>query len=191
MKRYLPDGPNRLVCTAKEGDTKVSIQAFRIGAFSFPEAAEGGIEDVATCSERTDMVERRMRALRALVMHSGALVVIVDDDESVRESLPDLLRQLGYGAQAFASAEELLASDAVLKAKCLILDIGLPGMSGPDLQRELLRRGYATPAIFITGRSNRSIPPDLLEKAGIACLFKPFSEQDLQAALDVALQEGG
>ena len=134
---------------------------------------------------------RALQALQALLMHSGALVVIVDDDESVRESLPDLLRQLGYGTQAFASAEELLASDAVLKAKCLILDIGLPGMSGPDLHRELLRRGYATPAIFITGRSNRSIPPDLLEKAGIACLFKPFSEQDLQAALDVALQEGG
>jgi len=179
---------------AKEGDTKVSIQAIRIGAFSFPEAAEGGIKDVATCSERTDVVEHRMgalQALQALLMHSGALVVIVDDDESVRESLPDLLRQLGYGAQAFASAEELLASDAVLKAKCLILDIGLPGMSGPDLHRELLRRGNATPAIFITGRSNRSIPPDLLEKAGIACLFKPFSEQDLQAALNVALQEGG
>ena len=124
-------------------------------------------------------------------MPDGALVVIVDDDESVRESLPDLLRQLGYAAQAFGSAEELLASDVALKAACLILDIGLPGMSGPDLQRELLRRGYPTPTIFITGRSNRSIPPDLLREAGIACLFKPFSEPDLQAALDVVLQEGG
>jgi FixJ family two-component response regulator len=60
-------------------------------------------------------------------------------------------------------------------------------MSGPDLQGELIRRGYSIPTIFITGRADRSIPPGLLEKGGIACLFKPFSEQELRAALDVAL----
>jgi FixJ family two-component response regulator len=119
-------------------------------------------------------------------MCNGALVVIVDDDQSVRESLPDLVRQMGYTPQSFASAEEFLGSDAVVDAKCLILDIGLPGMSGPDLQRELIRRGCATPTIFITGRPERSIPPGLLQVGGIACLFKPFSEHDLRAALDVA-----
>ena len=68
------------------------------------------------------------------------LVSIVDDDESVRESLPDLLREFGFAVQAFSSAEEFLASDYVVQTGCLILDIAMPGMSGPDLQRELMRR---------------------------------------------------
>lgn len=130
------------------------------------------------------------RAMWELYMGDGALVVIVDDDVSVRESLPDLVRQLGYAAQAFASAEEFLASGAISSAACLILDIGMPGMSGPDLHRELVRRGYATPTIFITGRSDHSIPPGLIQERNIACLFKPFSEEDLRTALDMALQEG-
>jgi FixJ family two-component response regulator len=119
-------------------------------------------------------------------MRNVAVVVIVEDDESVRESLPDLLNQLGCAARAFASAEEFLASDAVSDAKCLILDINLPGMSGPDLQRELIRRGFSIPIIFMTGSPDR-ISPDLLKEGGIACLLKPFSEQDLRAALDIAL----
>jgi FixJ family two-component response regulator len=120
-------------------------------------------------------------------MGNPALVVVVDDDVSVRESLPDLLNQLGHEARAFSSAEEFLASDVVSDAKCLILDIGLPGMSGPDLQRELIRRGFSIPTIFITGRPDRSIPPGLLEAGAIACLFKPFSEQELRDALVIAL----
>lgn len=122
------------------------------------------------------------------LMRNAAVVVVVEDDESVRESLPDLLNELGYAARAFTSAEEFLASDAIPDAKCLILDIGLPGMSGPDLQRELIRRGLSIPIIFITGRADRTIPPGLLKDGGAACLFKPFSEQDLRAALDIALQ---
>jgi FixJ family two-component response regulator len=121
-------------------------------------------------------------------MPNAVVVVIVEDDQSVRESLPDLLSQFGYAARTFASAEEFLASDEVSDAKCLILDIGLPGMSGPDLQRELIRRGFSIPTIFITGRPDRTIPPSLLKAGGIACLFKPFSEEDLRAALDIALQ---
>jgi FixJ family two-component response regulator len=120
-------------------------------------------------------------------MRNVAVVVVVEDDESVRESLPDLLNELGYSARAFVSAEEFLASDAVSAAACLILDIGLPSMSGPDLQRELIRRGFSIPTIFITGRPDRSIPPGLLDAGGIACLFKPFSEQELRDALLIAL----
>ena len=115
------------------------------------------------------------------------VVMIVEDDESVRESLPDLLNELGYAARAFASAEEFLASDGIGEAECMILDIGLPGMSGPDLQRELIRGGLSIPTIFITGRADRTIPPGLLEAGGIACLFKPFSEPELRAALETAL----
>jgi FixJ family two-component response regulator len=135
------------------------------------------------------VVDCPVLVLQGRVMRNYPLVVIVDDDESVRESLPDLIRELGCAARAFASAEEFLASDAVLHAECLILDIALPGMSGPDLKRELIRRGYTTPTIFITALSDRSIPPGLLPEEGIACLIKPFSEKDLQAALDVALRE--
>jgi FixJ family two-component response regulator len=120
-------------------------------------------------------------------MRNAAVVIIVEDDESVRESLPDLLNELGYAGRAFVSAEEFLASDAIGDAKCLILDIGLPGMSGPDLQRELIRRGFSIPTIFITARAERSIPAGLLEQSAVACLFKPFSEQELGEALDLAL----
>lgn len=123
-------------------------------------------------------------------MRDAAVVVIVEDDESVRESLPDLLEQFGYAARAFVSAEEFLASDALSAAQCLILDIALPGMSGPDLQRELIRRGLSIPTIFMTGGPHSSIPPDLLKQGAIACLLKPFSEQDLRNALDMALQGG-
>src|SRR5258706_14226705 len=82
-----------------------------------------------------------------LLMVTRLLVSVVDDDESVRESLPDLLRQFGYVAQAFSSAEAFLASEAVGETRCLILDIAMPGMSGPDLQQELIRRRHETPIV--------------------------------------------
>lgn len=128
-----------------------------------------------------------MPAMEGGMVETVALIIVVDDDESVRESLPDLLREFGFAAQAFESAEELLASADISAAKCLILDVGLRGMSGPELQRELLRRGHAIPTIFITARSRKSIPPDLLEQGAIECVFKPFSEQELREALDAAL----
>jgi len=120
-------------------------------------------------------------------MGNAAVVIIVDDDVSVRESLPDLLNQLGHAARAFSSAEEFLASDAIGDVKCLILDIGLPGMSGPDLQHELIRRGHSIPTIFITGRAENTIPPGLLKEGAVARLLKPFSEDDLRVALDLAI----
>jgi len=117
------------------------------------------------------------------------LVAVVDDDESVRESLPDLLRVLGYGATAFASAEEFLASERIPDTRCLILDIAMPGMSGPELHRELVRRGHTMPVIFITALAGKSLPSDLLQHGALACLTKPFSEQDLHGALLAALPE--
>jgi len=120
-------------------------------------------------------------------MDGRALVAVVDDDESVRESLPDLLRELGFAARPFESAEEFLAADCVADTRCLILDIAMPGMSGPELQRELIRRGHAMPTIFITAQSRQTLPPGLLQQGAVDCLFKPFSERDLRAALDAAL----
>lgn len=115
------------------------------------------------------------------------LVSIVDDDESVRESLPDLVRELGYSAMAFASAREFLSSGRPTETACLILDIAMPGMSGPELQRELMLRGHAIPIIFITAQADKSVRTSLLRKGAVACLFKPFREEDLRAALDAAL----
>jgi len=120
-------------------------------------------------------------------MGAQPLVAVVDDDESVRESLPDLLRELGYAATAFESAEDFLAFDRVADARCLILDIAMPGMSGPDLHRKLVIQGHAVPVIFITGLAERSRPPGLLQDGAVSCLSKPFSEGDLRIALAAAL----
>ena len=117
----------------------------------------------------------------------GSLVVVVDDDESVRESLPDLLKELGYAVRAFSSAEAFLASDCVGEARCLILDIAMPGMSGPDLQRELKRRRRKIPIVFITAHADESVRPRILEDGAVECLFKPFSEAALLGALSIAL----
>jgi FixJ family two-component response regulator len=121
-------------------------------------------------------------------MSKRSLVVVVDDDESVRESLPDLLGEFGFAAKAFASAEEFLASDFVREAKCLILDIAMPGMSGPDLQYELKRRGMKTPTVFITAQADETARQRLLRQDAVECLFKPFSDTALRDAVDAALR---
>jgi FixJ family two-component response regulator len=117
-----------------------------------------------------------------------SLVSVVDDDESVRESLPDLLREFGFAAQAFSSAEEFLASDYVGQTRCLILDIAMPGMSGPDLQRELTRRRQGIPIVFITANEDETVCPRLLEDGVVECLYKPFSDTALLRALNAALR---
>jgi FixJ family two-component response regulator len=117
-----------------------------------------------------------------------SLVSVVDDDESVRESLPDLLKELGYAVQAFSSAEEFLASEYVEQTKCLILDIAMPGMTGPDLQRELKLRRREIPIVFITAHREENVRRRLLEQGAVECLFKPFSERTLLEALHAALQ---
>jgi len=116
------------------------------------------------------------------------LVVVVDDDVSVRESLPDLLREFGLAAQAFASAHEFLTSGTLEQARCLILDVGLPGMSGPDLQSELALRGSKLPIVFITASRDESIRRRLVDQGAVECLFKPFSEAALHDALNNALR---
>jgi len=122
------------------------------------------------------------------MMSKRSLVSVVDDDESVRESLPDLLRQFGFAAQAFSSAEAFLASEVVSETSCLILDVAMPGMSGPDLQEELRRRRQEIPIVFITGNGDKTVRPRLLAQGAVECLFKPFSEAALLDALVAALR---
>jgi len=116
-----------------------------------------------------------------------SLVSIVDDDESVRESLPDLLRELGFAVQPFSSAEAFLASDYLDKTDCLILDIAMPGMTGPELQLELIRRNRSIPIIFITAQSDEAERQRVMDRGAVACLHKPFAEADLVQALNLAL----
>lgn len=118
------------------------------------------------------------------------LVSVVDDDESVRESLPDLLREFGFDARAFSSAEEFLASDFIGDTKCLVLDVAMSGMSGPDLQQELTRRRQEIPIIFITAHANEGIRPRLLARGAVECLLKPFSDTALLDALNAAVSSG-
>jgi len=121
-------------------------------------------------------------------MNTKLLVSIVDDDESVRESLPDLLKEFGFTSRAFSSAEEFLASDALSQTKCIILDIVMPGMSGLELQQELKLRKIATPIIFITARRDETVRSRLIERGALACLIKPFSDTALLEALNPAFQ---
>ena len=115
------------------------------------------------------------------------LVSVVDDDESIRESLPDLLQEFGFAVQTFASAEQFLTSDWLDKTQCLILDVAMPGMSGPDLFRELKRQKREIPVIFITAHESEATRQRLINQGAIACLFKPFDPNALVEALEKAL----
>ena len=123
------------------------------------------------------------------VTSKRALVSVIDDDESVRESLPDLLREFGYEAAAFCSAEEFLTSGDIGRTRCLILDVAMPSMSGPDLLRELKHRRQNIPVVFITAQRDETIRPRVIEQGAVDCLFKPFSDTALHQALKIALGE--
>ena len=120
-------------------------------------------------------------------MKTPLLVSVVDDDESVRESLPDLLKEFGFTARTFSSSEEFLASEEILQTACLILDIAMPGMGGPNLQRELERRQIKIPIIFITAQQDEDVRSRVLGNGAVQCLLKPFSDSALLRALNAAL----
>lgn len=121
-------------------------------------------------------------------MVNRPLVSVVDDDESVRESLPDLLLEFGFSVRTFASAEEFLASESIDDTQCLLLDIAMPGMSGPALQEELARQGRSIPIVFITANADDNTRPRLMQAGAVECLFKPFTESALLAAVTLALR---
>src|SRR5437899_5862008 len=103
------------------------------------------------------------------MMGKRSLVSVVDDDESVRESLPDLLREFGFAAEALSSAEEFLASDVVSDTSCLLLDIAMRGMSGPELQQELIRGQQEITMVFTTAQGDKAVRPRLLAHGAGEC----------------------
>lgn len=129
-----------------------------------------------------------MQSLEGRSKNGHPLLSVVDDDESVRESLPDLIKEFGFAARAFSSAEEFLSSGFVDETSCLILDIAMPGMSGPELHQELKRLGQEIPVIFITGQRDETIRARMLKQRAAGFLLKPFSDADLLAAIKTALQ---
>jgi FixJ family two-component response regulator len=129
--------------------------------------------------------------MKSLKDRSGSrrpLLSVVDDDESMRESLPGLIKEFGFAARSFSSAEEFLLSGSVDETSCLILDIAMPGMSGPELHQELKRRGDEIPVIFITGQKDERIRARVFEQGAAGFLLKPFSDAALLAAIKTALQ---
>jgi FixJ family two-component response regulator len=117
------------------------------------------------------------------------VVVAVDDDESVRESLPDLLKEFGFTVLAFSSADKFLASESIDRTTCLVLDMVMPGMSGVDLQAELKNRGRKIPIIFITAQKDASVRKRVLDQGAVDVLLKPFSDTALRKALSKAMGE--
>jgi FixJ family two-component response regulator len=123
-------------------------------------------------------------------MASRSLIALVDDGESVRESLPDLLQEFGFAAPAFASAEDFLASGCLAQTSCLVLDVAMPEMSGPDLHLELRRRRYSIPIVYVTAYAEDTLRPHLMEQGATTCLFKPFTDTELLEALQAVLRSG-
>ncbi len=118
-----------------------------------------------------------------------SLISVVDDDESLRESLEGLLKSLGYDTTVFSSAESFLSSEALAKTACLILDVRMPGMSGPELQRELISRRRNIPIIFITAHGDENVVAGVMADGAVDCLLKPFSEDSLLKAISRALPD--
>src|SRR5215813_9332221 len=125
--------------------------------------------------------------MQGMTITARALLAVVDDDEMLRESIPDLLREVGFEAKGFSSGQEFLSSDYVDETRCLILDVAMPGMSGLDLQDELNRRGQAIPIIFISGQKDEDIRKRAFRQGAVKFLYKPFSDSALLDAVNVAL----
>jgi len=128
-----------------------------------------------------------MRSKRGENTSERSLLSVIDDDERLRESLPELLREFGFAARAFSSGPEFLSSNYVDETRCLILDVAMPEMSGLDLQQELKCRGQAIPIIFISGQKDEDIRKQALRQGAVKFLYKPFSDSDLLEAVNAAL----
>jgi FixJ family two-component response regulator len=135
------------------------------------------------------MTKRPKRAFAISNTDDRPLVAVVDDDESVRESLPDLLKQFGFVTKAFGSAREFLSSGDLSEFHCLLLDVSMPSMSGPELQHALVSQGRRIPIVFLTAHVEGDLRARLLAQGAVECLFKPFTEGELQAALNAAIHQ--
>jgi len=124
-------------------------------------------------------------------MPGAALISIIDDDQSLREAVKALMRSLGLTAETFASAEDFLNSDSLHRTACLIVDVQMPGMSGPDLHHRLVTSGKPIPTILITAYPDNRARARALQAGVIGYLAKPFEESDLLACIRSAIGDAG
>ena len=139
------------------------------------------------CSIRLFPEEESMRG-ETRAMPSVPLMTIVDDDDSLRTSLDNLLRSVGFRAQGFASAEAFLRSHQVHATACLMLDVRMAGMNGLELQRQMVAANWQIPIIFITSHVDDEARARALDAGAVAFLYKPCREDDLLQAIDAALK---
>jgi FixJ family two-component response regulator len=117
------------------------------------------------------------------------LISVVDDDRSVVEAIVGLLESVGYTAAGFVSAQEFLNSPHLRRTACLILDVSMPGIGGPELQRRLASENIHTPIIFITAHGDQEVSAEVLTSGATALLRKPFNQESLLTALHLALAQ--
>ena len=117
------------------------------------------------------------------------VISVIDDDPSVRLATVDLLDSAGLTCHAFASAEEYLASEWLARTSCLVLDVSMPGLSGIELQQELVRSGYSIPVIFISAFPKERVRAQAANCGAICCLLKPYSDHELLGCIRMALGE--
>jgi FixJ family two-component response regulator len=115
-------------------------------------------------------------------------IAVVDDDQSVREALENLISSVGFEVKLFASAEAFLDSDAPLQSDCAVVDLRLPGISGLELQRRLAADGQSIPVVIITAQGDDQTRAEAVAAGAISFLKKPFKEEVLLAAIDSALK---
>jgi FixJ family two-component response regulator len=134
-----------------------------------------------------DGISGALRQKKEEMMADGVLIMIVEDDESMRKAIKRLIKSVGLSVEDFASAEDFLGSDRSPDAACLILDVRLPGMNGLELQRQLVTSNRRIPIIFISAHSDQPARAQALAAGAVGLLQKPFSEKDLFMAINSAL----
>ena len=169
----------RIYCTKVSIDTLVLIAAGPIPKYDRHQSLIGAFSVTA--------IRWIGKVCESQLMATRPIITVVDDDESVRESLPDLLKEFGFEAQTFSSAEDFLASESIAETRCLVLDVAMPGMTGPDLQRERTRRDHSTRIDFRTAQRDNAFGPHLIAEGAADYLFKPLEATDLLQALNTAL----
>jgi FixJ family two-component response regulator len=117
----------------------------------------------------------------------AATVFVVEDDPSVREALAGLIRSAGWSVEVFDSAHEFLARPKAEAPSCLVLDVGLPGLSGLDLQARMVAQHNDVPIVFITGHGDIPMSVRAMKAGAVEFLTKPFVDQDLLNGIQVAI----
>src|SRR6266849_6628710 len=126
---------------------------------------------------------------RSAISEQQAVIVVIDDDASMRRALDNLLKSVGFAVELFASPQEFLQSERPARPGCIVLDVRFPGRSGLDMQRDLASSDAQLPIIFITGYGDVPMSVRAMKAGAVEFLTKPFRDQDLLDAVGTALEK--